>query len=38
MDFEAIKTSLIAFFTTGAGATIIALIIGVIAAIIGLKK
>lgn len=30
MDFEAIKTSLIAFFTTGAGATIIALIISAV--------
>lgn len=27
MDFETIKTSLIAFFTTGAGATVIAIII-----------
>ena len=30
MEFEAIKTSLIAFFTTGAGATIIALIISAV--------
>lgn len=30
MEFEALKTSLIAFFTTGAGATIIALIISAV--------